>query len=105
MEEILNKKVILWDFDGVIIDSMEIRSAGFRDVLRDYPSDQVEELIDFHLRNGGLSRFVKFRYFVDKIRKEKVDETVLVSWAKEYSEIMVRLLNSKDLLKEQVLNF
>ena len=34
-------KVVLWDFDGVIIDSNPVREYGFRQVLRDFPENQV----------------------------------------------------------------
>ena len=37
-------KVILWDFDGVIINSNSIREAGFRSVLSEYPKAQIELL-------------------------------------------------------------
>lgn len=56
-------EIIFWDFDGVIMDSMKVRDEGFKIVLKDYPSDQVEKLMEFHRNNGGLSRYVKFRYF------------------------------------------
>ena len=28
------KKTILWDFDGVILDSMEVRDFGFREIFK-----------------------------------------------------------------------
>ena len=58
-----SKKVILWDFDGVILDSDKIRVEGFKQSLKDYPSNQVQALLDYHHRNGGLSRYNKFKFF------------------------------------------
>ncbi len=79
MKDFSDKEVIFWDFDGVIIDSEKVRTAGFEKVLRDYPKEEVEQLIQYHKKNGGLSRYVKFRYFFEEIRKspisdERVDE-------------------------------
>mgnify|MGYP006083927781 CR=1 FL=1 len=100
----INKyKVILWDFDGVIIDSDLIRVFGFKKVLDNYPENQVELLIDYHNRNGGLSRYVKFRYFFEKIRKESITDEKVNQLANLFSEIMkVKLVDSKLLINETI---
>ena len=56
-------KNILFDFDGVIIDSMPIREAGFRLIFQDFDKYLVDKLIDYHNQNGGLSRYVKIDFF------------------------------------------
>lgn len=91
-------KTILWDFDGVIMDSMPIRDKGFIEVLKDYPSEQVNRLIDYHQENGGLSRYVKFRYFFEIIRQESITEEQVLELAKKFSEIMLKLLCDEKLL-------
>jgi phosphoglycolate phosphatase-like HAD superfamily hydrolase len=98
-------ETIIWDFDGVIMDSMPIRSKGFELVLSDYPLNQVSELINFHNANGGLSRYVKFRYFFEKIRNEEVSDLKLKSLTSKFSEIMLSNLVNKDLLINDSLNF
>lgn len=97
--------VIFWDFDGVIMDSMSVRNKGFELVLRDYPIVQVRKLMDFHLNNGGLSRYVKFRYFFEEIREEKVTEEEIKEWAQKFSEIMRQELVQPALLIGDSLNF
>lgn len=37
-------KNILFDFDGVILDSMPIRSYGFREILKDYDGNLVNRI-------------------------------------------------------------
>lgn len=98
-------KVILWDFDGVILDSMPIREKGFIEVLKSFPSNQVKELIKFHNLNGGLSRYVKFRYFFEKILDRTLSETELMIWADRFSAIMKKLLIDPSLLINDSLNF
>jgi beta-phosphoglucomutase-like phosphatase (HAD superfamily) len=56
MKNLENYKVLLWDFDGVMMDSMPVRELGFRQVLERFPKDQVDELLQFHRKNGGWSR-------------------------------------------------
>lgn len=104
MKELLNKGVILWDFDGVILDSMDIREYGFRKVLSDFPKDEVDKLIKFHRENGGLSRYVKFGYFLEKIRNEEKEKKIK-KWAEAYSVIMKRNLISEERLIKEVISF
>jgi len=98
-------KVILWDFDGVIMDSMPIRSNGFGAVLKDYPEEQVKQLMDFHNLNGGLSRYVKFRYFFEKIRGESISEESVQELANSFSDIMLKSLINEDLLIRNSVSF
>lgn len=105
MKELLNKKVILWDFDGVILNSAEIREEGFVQVLSNYPTEKVELLLKYHKENGGLSRYDKFEYFFKHILKIKMDQEILDRLAIEFSIIMKKALTDKKLLIEEVNNF
>ena len=98
MKELKDKNVILWDFDGVIMDSMPVRNKGFELVLKDYPEKEVAQLMNYHLKNGGLSRYVKFRYFFEEIRNEKVAEQKIKELASKFSIIMKKLLIDESLL-------
>jgi len=105
MEVLLNKEVILWDFDGVILDSSKVRENGFIKVLSDYPKDKVKQLIEFHRENGGLSRYVKFEYFFKEILKIEFTNLLLDNLAKEFSVIMRQTLDNKNLLIEEVIKY
>ncbi len=98
-------KVILWDFDGVIMDSMPVRSKGFEEVLKQYPAEQVQELLAFHHKNGGLSRYVKFRYFFEKIRGVSITEEEVNNLSFDFSAIMLSLLINEKLLIQDAVNF
>jgi len=96
-------KNILFDFDGVILNSMPIKEFGFREIFREYPQEYVEELINFHNRNGGISRFIKIEYFFNDILKERISQERVLELADEFSEIMRReLVNKKYLIKETI---
>ncbi len=105
MNEFENNKVILWDFDGVIIDSMDVREKGFRKVLSEYSEEQVERLLEYHRENGGLSRYVKFRYFQEEILQKEIDEDEVARMAEVFSGIMRKELTTKDKLIREVLDF
>jgi phosphoglycolate phosphatase-like HAD superfamily hydrolase len=91
-------KVILWDFDGVLMDSMPVRDRGFEIVLSSYPFHEVEQLLVFHRQNGGLSRYVKFRYFFEVIRKETITESEVLTLSEQFSQVMKKELLNRELL-------
>ena len=96
-------KVILWDFDGVIIDSNEVRELGFTESLSEFSSDQVEQLLEYHRLNGGLSRYSKFRYFFEEILGETITEKVVQDYARKFSHVVLnRLINPSLLLSDSI---
>ena len=96
---------IFWDFDGVLMNSNEVRDQGFTEVLKEFPKEQVDQLMDFHHKNGGLSRYVKFRYFFEEIRKESISDEKIVKWAIKFSSIMREFLVNENLLILETLEF
>lgn len=100
-----NIKAIIWDFDGVLMNSNQIRDLGFREVLKEYAPEEVDQLMVFHQRNGGLSRYVKFRYFFEEIRQESINEEEVQYWANQFGLIMRQLLVRSELLIEETLDF
>lgn len=101
----IDYKIIFWDFDGVLINSNEIRNLGFVRVLSHYPPKKVDKLLKFHRENGGLSRYVKFRYFFEEVLDEEVTEEEINDWAEKFSKIMIELLIDDSLLIEETIQF
>ncbi len=100
-----NYKVILWDFDGVLMDSNSTRDFGFEKVLANYPKESVDQLMVFHRKNGGLSRYVKFRYFFENILNQRVTDEEIIELSNEFSIIMKSLLMNPQLIIEDSMNF
>lgn len=98
-------KIILWDFDGVLMNSNLVRDQGFVEVLKEFPKYQVEKLLAFHKKNGGLSRYVKFRYFFEEIRKEEISEKEVNNLANKFSIIMKKILVDESLLIDDSIQF
>lgn len=98
-------KVIFFDFDGVILDSMPIRDYGFRKIFENYPTNLVEELISYHHLNGGLSRFNKIKYFYNKCLKQEISDEKIEAYASIFSKIMKQELINKKYLISQTVDF
>lgn len=98
-------KTILWDFDGVIIDSMPIRDYGFRFIFEKFSEDLVEEFIKYHRVNGGLSRFHKIKYFYEQLLKLEITEEEILDYAKKFTDIMKLELTNKQYLIQDSVDF
>jgi len=96
-------KNIIFDFDGVILDSMAVRELGFRKIFAAYDEALVEELLQYHQENGGLSRYNKIAYFYNEILHEPITQTEIDTLATAFSEIMrVTLTDHRYLIAETV---
>lgn len=98
-------KQIIFDFDGVILDSMPVRDKGFGVVLSDYPRAEVDQLMDYHRNNGGLSRYVKFRYFFEEVRGETISDDQVQQLAEQFSVVMRNELTNPQLLIQETMDF
>lgn len=76
--------LILLDCDGVILDSNRVKTHVFYLTAKPFGEAYADKLVQYHQENGGVSRFVKFSYFIDDILPEKLRD----------AEIHTRLLDS-----------
>ena len=81
-------KNIIFDFDGVLVDSNPIRINGFKELFKGFPKEQVEVLSAFAEVNGGLSRYEKIKYFFNSVRKETILWQEVERYAQKYSDIV-----------------
>jgi HAD superfamily hydrolase (TIGR01549 family) len=96
-------KTILWDFDGVILDSMKVRDWGFREIFKSFDNEKVEALLKYHTLNGGLSRYVKIRYFYEEILGKEITENEVLEYAIAFSVLMKKeLVNPTNLIQESL---
>ena len=62
-----NKRYIFWDFDGVIKDSVEIKSNAYEDLFLQWGELVSDKVRDHHRLNGGMSRFDKIPLYLRKL--------------------------------------
>ena len=98
-------KTILWDFDGVILDSMAVRDWGFKEIFKDFSKEHVIKLLEYHQANGGLSRYVKIRYFYENILGKLISEERVLEYAEAFSVLMKQELTNTDNLIVDAVSF
>jgi phosphoglycolate phosphatase-like HAD superfamily hydrolase len=67
-ENISLPKVLVLDFDGVVIESNDIKTEAFRKTFERFP-DYSDIMMDYHHTNVSQSRFLKFNHLLSLMGK------------------------------------
>jgi phosphoglycolate phosphatase-like HAD superfamily hydrolase len=81
-------KAVIFDFDGVIVESAGIKTSAFRKLFEQNNPEKVDAIVDYHVRNMGVSRFVKFRYIYENILKLPLTVTEEEELGRKFSNIV-----------------
>ncbi len=71
------KKNIIFDFDGVIINSHKIKTLAFYNIFKMYGKQKAILAKNYHLKNIGKSRFFKFKFILKHIVRKKFKKSDL----------------------------
>lgn len=76
MRKINQYATLVFDCDGVILNSNQIKIDAYRLTALELGATQAQAqaLVDYHVRLGGISRYVKFEYFLETILNKVADE-------------------------------
>jgi beta-phosphoglucomutase-like phosphatase (HAD superfamily) len=67
-------KAIIFDFDGVICDSVDVKTKAFASLYASYGSEIEQLVVNYHLAHGGISRFNKIQYFEESLLNKSISE-------------------------------
>ena len=81
---------IIFDFDGVLVESVDIKRQAFAALYADHGEKVVAQVENYHLRHGGVSRFDKFRYFqTELLGGSPLDDREVSDLAGLFSKLVV----------------
>lgn len=80
-------RVIVFDFDGVILQSAGIKTEAMRELFQNETPSLVEAIVDYHVRHMGISRIVKIRHVYEHILKRPIGESEVQALGRRFSEI------------------
>lgn len=81
-------KSVIFDFDGVLVESAEVKTDAFGQLFSGYP-DKVHEIVEYHKMNMGISRYVKFRYFYENILGKELSHNEEMELGERFSQIVL----------------
>jgi len=59
------KKIIFWDFDGVIKDSVAAKTMGYEKLFLPFGEEVLKRVKRHHVANGGVSRYKKIPLYLN----------------------------------------
>ena len=82
-------KFIFWDFDGVIKESVLVKGEAYMAVFEELFNREIAlQVRDFHLENGGMSRYEKIPACLRRICNVE-DEALCMELQERFAEIVV----------------
>lgn len=91
--KLIKYKTLVFDCDGVILNSNKVKTEAFYQSSLAYGEQAAQALVEYHIANGGISRYKKFAYFLDEIvptLAPKVSEQSLEALLERYAEIVLQ---------------
>ena len=81
-------KAVIFDFDGVLAESVDIKTNAFAKLFESEGDTIVKEVLDYHLNNTGVSRFEKFKYIYKNILRRDLSETEFEDLCQRFSKLV-----------------
>lgn len=85
----MNWEAVFFDLDGVILDSVHVKTKAFAKMFRKYGPEVEKEVVEYHLSNGGISRFDKFRYYYKRILNKPISQKEIDELSDQFSQLAV----------------
>lgn len=89
----MKPEIIIYDFDGVICDSVHIKTNAFVELYNQFSIAVQNDVKQYHLQNGGISRLEKIKYF----------QSVILGLPTSEESVQIMANRFADLVKEKVI--
>ena len=78
----------IFDFDGVIKDSVKVKSEAFVQLYASEGKEFQQKVEEYHLANGGVSRYVKFKVWNEWLGRSTSEEAI-DELAKNFAHLVI----------------
>ena len=85
-----NINVIIFDFDGVILESTKIKNKAFGDLYSMYGENIIKNVLEYDKDNQGVSRFNKIKFFHKEFLKKNISDDELKILANQYKNLILK---------------
>jgi FMN phosphatase YigB (HAD superfamily) len=82
-------KHIFFDFDGVIAESVNVKTQAFYDLYIQYGKDIAKKVVHHHINNGGMSRFEKFKIYHKEFLNIELSNEEVNKLSADFSELTI----------------
>jgi HAD superfamily hydrolase (TIGR01549 family) len=86
LKEFSQYQTLVFDCDGVVLNSNKIKTQAFYEATQHLGYESAQALVDYHVQNGGISRYSKFKYFITQILKQNLDGSLNQDLLQRFSQ-------------------
>lgn len=79
-------KCLVFDCDGVILDSVPVKTRAFARLAEPYGEEASDRFVMFHTVHGGVSRYKKFEWFFREILDREITPAESEEWGRRFAE-------------------
>lgn len=87
-------EAVFFDFDGVIVDSVQLKVDAFREMYLAHGSDIADRVEAYQRYHGGMARMQKFRYFEAELLGRPADDARIDALCATYSDLVEEKVTS-----------
>lgn len=86
---------VIFDFDGVILNSAHIKTSAFLELFKDYPQHQ-EAIREYHIENQGITRYNKFEWIYKQLLHKPYNKNIKEELGNKFSSIVFEKIIQAD---------
>lgn len=79
--------IVVFDCDGVILESVDVKTNAFGQTVAEYGPEAVSRLLDYHMANGGVSRYRKFEWFYREVLGREITKDQLQALGERFKQL------------------
>ena len=84
-----SKELLVFDFDGVLANSVEVKTNAFAEIYKPFGSGIVAKVVNHHRMNGGMSRFDKFKFYHSTYLNLLLSDYQLLMLSEQFSSLVM----------------
>lgn len=86
----LKVKAIIFDYDGVIAESVNVKTEAFAEIYRQYGEEIMQKVVEHHEANGGVSRYEKFKIYHKNFLGLEINQSKADELAEQFSNLVLQ---------------
>ena len=80
---------VVFDCDGVLIESNAVKTRAFGLTVKEFGSNAMDRLMDYHRQHGGISRFKKFEWFYREVLKSPLSDKRMETLCSRFTQLCI----------------
>ncbi len=84
-----NLEAFFFDFDGVLADSVEVKTRAFAKLFKHYGPAIETKVVEHHRKHGGMTRVDKFHHYYKEFLGNPLDKVLLQRLCHNFSCLVV----------------